>query len=98
MATLARRLLELEIVDSGDASKIRSIRTTRGDIVELDLVVGEELVPPSLPREYILSILRLYRSESISTARTLDLLLDTWDADMLPDLPERAEDEIWQYI
>jgi len=98
MATLARRLLELDIINSGDAGKIRSIRTTRADIVELGLVVGEELVPPTLPREYELSVLRLYRSETISTVRALDLLLDTWDGDMLPDLPDRAEDEIWQYV
>jgi Zn-dependent peptidase ImmA (M78 family)/transcriptional regulator with XRE-family HTH domain len=98
MATLARRLLELEIIHSGDAGKIRSIRTTRADIVELGLVVGEELLPPALPREYVLSVLRMYRSETISAARALDLLLDTWDADMLPDLPDRAEDEIWQYV
>jgi transcriptional regulator with XRE-family HTH domain len=26
------------------------------------------------------------------------LLLDTWDGDMLPDLPGRTEDEIWQYV
>jgi Zn-dependent peptidase ImmA (M78 family)/transcriptional regulator with XRE-family HTH domain len=98
MATLARRLLELDVINSWDAGKIRSIRTTRADIVELGLVVGEELVPPTLPREYELSVLRLYRSETISTARALDLLLDTWDGDMLPDLPDRTEDEIWQYV
>lgn len=98
MATLARRLLELEIINTADASKIRSVRTTRADIVELGLVVGDELVPPALPREYVLSVLRLYRSETISMARALDLLLDTWDGDMLPDLPGRSEDEILQYV
>lgn len=98
MATLARRLIELGIVDHGDADSIRSIRTTRADIVELDLVVGEELVPPALPREYERAILRLFRSESISTARALDLLLDTWTEEMLPELPKRTEDQIWQYV
>jgi hypothetical protein len=28
----------------------------------------------------------------------LDLLLDTWEEDMLPELPKRTEDEIRQYI
>ncbi|MDR7300339.1 ImmA/IrrE family metallo-endopeptidase [Haloactinomyces albus] len=98
MATLARRLTELGLVDRGDADSIRSIRTTRADIVELDLVVGEELVPPALPREYERAVLRLFRSESISTVRALDLLLDTWTEEMLPELPKRTEDQIWQYV
>jgi Zn-dependent peptidase ImmA (M78 family)/transcriptional regulator with XRE-family HTH domain len=98
MATLARRLVELGIVGQPDATQIRSIRTSRADIVELDLVVGEELTPPTLPREYERAVLRLFRGESISSARALDLLLDTWTEEMLPDLPTRSEDEIWQYI
>ncbi len=98
MATLARRLLELGIVGQADAKSIRSVRTTRADIVELDLVVGEELTPPTLPREYERAVLRLFRSESISSARALDLLLDTWTEDMLPELPTRTSDQIWQYI
>jgi hypothetical protein len=98
MATLARRLHELRIIGHGDAGKVRTIRTTRADIVEMGLVVGEELVPPSLPPEYVKSVLRLYRSETISMVRAIDLLFDTWDEEMLPDLPLRSEDEIWQYI
>ena len=47
MATLARRLLELDLINSGDAGKIRSIRATRADIVENGLVIGEELVLPA---------------------------------------------------
>jgi Zn-dependent peptidase ImmA (M78 family) len=98
MATLARRLLELGIVGGAEASHIRSVRTTRADIVELNLVVCDELRPPSLPREYERAVLRLYRSESISAARALDLLLDSWTEDMLPELPRRSENEIWQYL
>lgn len=98
MATLARRLLELDMVSPTEASLIRSVRTTRADIVELDLVVGEELTPPTLPHSYERAVLRLFRSESISAARALDLLLDTWTKDMLPELPTRAAKQIWQYI
>ncbi|MGH3764134.1 MAG: ImmA/IrrE family metallo-endopeptidase [Pseudonocardiaceae bacterium] len=98
MATLARRLLELDMVNPTVAGQIRSVRTTFADIVELDLVVGDELAPPSLPRGYERAVLRLFRSESISTARSLDLLLDTWTEDMLPELPTLAADQIWQYI
>jgi Zn-dependent peptidase ImmA (M78 family)/DNA-binding XRE family transcriptional regulator len=98
MATLAKRLLELRIVGEAEATMIRGARTTRSDIVELDLVVANELEPPALPRDYILSVLRMYRSESVSAARALDLLLDTWNSDMLPDLPERSESEVWQYL
>lgn len=98
MATLARRLTELGIVDHSETTRIRSVRTTQADIVELNLVVGEELQPPTLPREYELAILRLFRGESISTARALDLFFDTWTEDMLPELPKRTEEQIWQYL
>lgn len=98
MATLARRLLELGLVGHSDCGFIRSVRTTRSDIVESDLVVGEELTPPSLPREYERAVLRLFRSESISSARALDLLLGTRTEDKLPELPTRTADQIWQYI
>lgn len=98
MSTLARRLGELGVVRSADADRIRSIRTTRADIVELDLVVADELAPPELPREYERSVLRLFRAESVSAERALDLLLDTWTEDALPALPRRAEDELWQFL
>lgn len=98
MATLATRLIELRVLGHAEASRIRSVRTTRADIVELGLVVADELEPPALPREYELAVLRLFRGETVSTARALDLLLDTWTTDMLPDLPERSEDEVWRYV
>jgi Zn-dependent peptidase ImmA (M78 family) len=89
MTTLARRLSELDLIGSDEANRIRATRTTRADIVEMDLFVGEELSPPALPRAYQLSVLRLYRAETISAARALDLLLDTWEEDALPALTER---------
>ncbi len=98
MTTLARRLSELGLIGSDEASQIRSTRTTRADIVEMDLFVGDELSPPALPRVYERSVLRLFRAETISAARALDLLLDTWEEDALPALAERTQDEVWQYI
>ncbi len=98
MATLATRLRELNVHGHSEANKIRTFHTTRADIVELNLVVAEEMAPPALPRPYEAAVLRLYRSETISPARAIDLLLDSWDEDALPDLPQRSEDEIWQYV
>lgn len=98
MATLARRLVELDLIGSDQANRIRSTSTTRADIVEMDLYVGDELHPPALPRVYERSVWRLYRAETISAARALDLLLDVWGEDNLPPLAERSEDEIWQYL
>lgn len=98
MATLARRLSELDVVSHIDAGQIRMARTTRADIVDFDLVVDEnELAPTTLPRHYERAVLNLYRSETISAARALDLLLDTWEEDALPVLPKRVESEIWQF-
>lgn len=98
MSTLARRLLELGLVSYAEGARLRQVRTTQADIVELNLVVGDELGAPELPRDYVLAVLRLYRSETVSIERALDLLFDTWDESMLPDLPERSQDEIWQYV
>jgi Zn-dependent peptidase ImmA (M78 family)/DNA-binding XRE family transcriptional regulator len=98
MATLAMRLAELEVLGHSEVRKVRTVRTTRADIVELNLVVAQEMEPPALPRAFEAAVLQLYRSETISAARAVDLLLDTWDEDALPPLPPRSEAEIWQYV
>ncbi len=98
MSTLARRLAELALVDPEDARQIRSVRTTRADIVEFNLLVHDELAAPSLPRRYEESVLRLYRSESVSAARAIDLLFDAWDEDDLPSLPMLPEGAIWEFV
>ena len=98
MSTLARRLVEAGIASNSDAANIRSIRTTRVDIVDFDLVVSDELAPPVLPREYERAVLRLYRSEMLSAARTVGLLFDTWPEDALPELPMRTENDMWELI
>jgi transcriptional regulator with XRE-family HTH domain len=98
MATLAMRLVELQVLGRSEASKVRTVRTTRADIVELNLVVADEMAPPALPRAFEAAVLQLYRSETISAARAVDLLLDTWEEDALPPLPRRSEAEIWQYV
>lgn len=98
MSTLARRLSELEQVDADEERSIRKFRTTRADIIELNLLVDDELAPPSLSMPYVQSVLRLYRSSTVSTARATDLLLDTWAEEDLPVLPELPEDAIWAAI
>jgi hypothetical protein len=98
MATLARRLSELNVIKPADAERVRRVRTTKADIVELDLLVHHELEPPALPRRYVESVPRLYRTESISPARATDLLLDTWDEGDLPELPRLPEHAIWKFV
>ena len=98
MSTLARRLLDIDLIDGGKAAFIRTIRTSRADIVEHDLVVAGELQGGELPREYEAAVLRLFTSETVSDIRALDLLLDTWEADDLPPLASRGESEIWQFV
>lgn len=72
--------------------------TTRADIVELNLVVRDENPAPHLPRPYVESVLRLYRDETVSRARALDLLFDTWDETDLPILPPLSEAAIWNFV
>ena len=98
MSTLARRLSELRLVSTGEAQQIRGVRTTRADIIDFNLLIAEELQAPKLPRPYVEAVLRLYRQEMISSARALDLLLDTWDEADLPDLPSLPEQAIWSFV
>lgn len=98
MSTLARRLLDLSLVDQKSADFIRSVNTRRADIVEHNLVVADELAPEELPRPYEAAVLRLYSSETLTQARALDLLFDTWDAGDLPPRLPRNESEIWQFV
>lgn len=78
MSTLARRLLELGYIDNSQGAQVRAVRTTKADIVELNLVTHDELRAPELPLVYEESVVRLYRQEFISSARATDLLFDTW--------------------
>lgn len=98
MSTLARRLMEIGQVDPAEAQLVRTTRTTKADIVELNLVVHDELSAPTLPRAYEQSVLRLYRSATISAARATDLLFDVWTEEDLPILPEAPVESLWGLI
>lgn len=88
MATLARRLVELEMVSSAEEEEtVRAARISRADIVDFNLVVPTDLKPPELPTIYEKAVLDAYRSEEISAARAVGLLFETWKESELPDLP-----------
>ena len=98
MSTLARRLQKLEIASPQETAAVRATRTRQSDIVELGLIVADELSPPRLPDAYVKAVLNLYRREEVSAARALDLLLDTWQEDDLPDLPPLPADAVWSFV
>jgi Zn-dependent peptidase ImmA (M78 family)/DNA-binding XRE family transcriptional regulator len=98
MSTLARRLQDLRLVNRAEAQRVREVRTGKADIIELNLLVPDELRPPTLPAAVVAAVLRLYRSEVVSAARALDLLLDTWDEDDLPELSTLPEGAIWKFV
>ncbi|MEV0416704.1 helix-turn-helix domain-containing protein [Streptosporangium canum] len=98
MATLARRMVEIGLISVTDARLVRSVRTGKADIVELNLVVKHELEPPCLPNPYIKAVLSLYRGSEVSAARAIDLLFDTWTEDELPQVPELPEKAIWEFV
>ena len=98
MSTLARRLLDLHLISNDQASDIRGTRTTRADIVEYDLVIGDELTATHLPRDYEAAVLRLFKSETISKERALDLLFGMWDSAELPTLSKLPKEAIWQFV
>ena len=98
MATLARRLAELEYASAAEVAEVRRTRTRRADIIELDLFVPQELNPPELPAVYTKAVLAAYRAEEISAARALGLLLDTWEEADLPNLPQLPAKAIWSFV
>jgi Zn-dependent peptidase ImmA (M78 family)/transcriptional regulator with XRE-family HTH domain len=98
MSTLARRLWELGQVGEGEARQVRAVRTARADIVEFNLLVHDELAAPWLARRYEEAVLRLYRNETVSPARAVDLLFDTWDETDLPLLPRLPESAMWKFV
>lgn len=98
MATLARRVIELDLESADTARSIRGYSTNRADIVEHDLLVPVDLEKATLPREFEKRVLRLYKNRRISGERAVDLLLETIDIDALPSPPTRNESEIWQYV
>jgi Zn-dependent peptidase ImmA (M78 family) len=95
MATLARRLRELGLIDADVAASIRQVSTTRTDIIEFGLNVPTEMEGTTLPVVFQKAVLRLFRDERISRERALILLQGTFDDDDLPARRPRREDEIW---
>jgi Zn-dependent peptidase ImmA (M78 family)/transcriptional regulator with XRE-family HTH domain len=99
MATLATRLNDLKLADGETITSVRNCRTTRTDIVELNLYAPlEELAGTTLPRPFSLAVLRLVRDERISRERAVDLLQGTFDEADLPNIRERRPDEIWNFV
>lgn len=98
MATLARRLRELELIEPDEAATVRGTTTTQADIVEFGLFVPREFEGTTLPAPYQKAILRAFRDERLSRERALDLLQDTFQDSDLPALRQRREDEIWNFV
>jgi transcriptional regulator with XRE-family HTH domain len=98
MATLARRLLGMEIIGSAAAGDIRAIRTTKTDLIEYDLHPGEEMSGVTQPRSYQQAVLRLIRQEDISRERGLELLQGLLTMDDLPQPEIRNANAIWEYV
>ncbi len=98
MATLARRLIEIEAVDPTTAKLVRTASTGRFDFVEFDLTNPDELAPPTLPRRYEVAVLDLFRREQVSRARALGLLFDAWRDDELPSLPSLPEEALASFL
>lgn len=96
MATLARRLVEIDLVDRSRSDEIRRVQTKQADIVEKNLVVRDEMAPVALPRPYEQAVLKLYRREVVTADRALGLLRGNFDHDALPTLPPAPEEEMWE--
>ena len=101
MSTLARRLQELQLVSNDQAKQVRSVRTTKADIIDFGLIPppdSQELNQTVLPLPYERAVLNAYRRDMISAARATSLLFDTWDEVDLPAPPSLPEDAIWSFV
>lgn len=98
MATLARRLVELDLVTPSIGGDVRSVRTTRADLIEYDLHAGDELAGDLQPRRYQQAVLELMRTDRISTERGLELLWNQISEEDLPKPRLGEENEIWQFV
>lgn len=98
MATLARRLLELGIIGSEEASMVRAVTTRQTDIVDFGLLVPLDLEGHSLAVPYQRAVLRAFRDERISRERALELLRGNFDDEDLPTRRTRREDELWNFV
>lgn len=97
-ATLARRLLDLDLVSGSEAQEVRSLRALKADYIELSIHIPTDMEGTSLPPSFELAVLALYRAETISAARALELLLETYEDDDLPERPIKPESATWQVI
>ncbi|MBS1906187.1 MAG: helix-turn-helix domain-containing protein [Actinobacteria bacterium] len=98
MATLARRLTDLELVNGAQAGQIRHFKTTSADMIEHDLYPHDDMAGTTQPRAYQQAVLRLVRQELLAGARALELLWGTVDENDLP-APHIPEDtDIWQFV
>lgn len=98
MATLARRLTDLDIVNGTQAGQIRQFRTTSADMIEHDLHSHDDMAGTTQPRVFQQAVLRLVRDELISGARALELLWGTVDETDLPTPHIVADSNIWQFV
>ena len=98
MATLARRLTDLDLVTGAEAGQIRQFRTTSADMIEHDLHSRDEMAGTTQPRLYQQAVLRLVRDELISGARALELLWGTVDENDLPAPHIPPDADIWQFV
>lgn len=98
MSTLARRLTDLKLADAAQCDTIRSVRTTKTDIIEHGLSIPYDLDAVGLPRVYEKAVLDLYRKQRISAERAVALLHGTFTADDLPAVADAHPDEIWSLL
>jgi Zn-dependent peptidase ImmA (M78 family)/DNA-binding XRE family transcriptional regulator len=98
MATLARRLIDLDLVTGAEAGQIRQFRTTSADMIEHDLYSHDEMAGTTQPRRYQQAVLRLVRDEQISGVRALELLWGTVEENDLPAPHISTDADIWQFV
>lgn len=98
MSTLSRRLDELHMEPADVLKAIRQSKTTKADIIEMNLFVPADLDAVSLPVPFQKAVVRAVKDERISRERALELLWDTYSDDDLPESRIRREDELWKFV
>jgi Zn-dependent peptidase ImmA (M78 family) len=84
-SALVHHLRSLELIGEAEQERLLPEKPGKRDLLERGLRVWEDLVPPTLPKSFVVSVMAAYRKHKIAPRRVVEMMHGTMD---LPDLPE----------
>lgn len=82
------QLRNLELISDGVRRKLVEQRPSKADLLELQVFIEEDLLPPSLSPGFSSAVVKAYRKHKLSRERAVELLRGTVEARDLPSQDE----------